>query len=146
VTTARFPTISIPAFLAAGAVLLVQGCAPPAPTGPGPRYFAIDLSGGAKSCTVPPSVDLAAGKTNPVAMTVTNDGGWCGILVSQPGPKPFDVGLLTQRPAHGSVYVHVVGNQTRVDYTPNRAFKGADSFTVKLMPGAAEMKVAVTVD
>jgi hypothetical protein len=95
---------------------------------------------------VPPSVDVDPGKTHTVPMTVVNDGGWCGILVSQPGPKPFDVGLLTQRPAHGTVYVHVVGNQTRVDFTPNRGFKGADAFTVKLMPGAAEMKVAVTVE
>ena len=51
-------------------------------------------------------------------MQVGNDGGWCGITVAQDG-KPYDAGLLTQAPEHGKVYIHPVGDATRIDYTPD---------------------------
>jgi hypothetical protein len=38
-----------------------------------------------------------------------------------------------------------VGDETRIDYTPDRRFAGSDAFTVKLIPGDATIKVAVTV-
>lgn len=128
---------------------LAQGCAPKPPPRPPTRQYAVDQTGGAKACTVP-KVSPAAGKETAVPMSVGNDGGWCAISVTQPGskssePTPYRVGLLTGRPAHGKVYVHTVGDDTRIDYTPAPGFAGSDSFTVKLVPGDAVLKVDVTV-
>ena len=108
------------------------------------RVYAADLAGGAKVCSVP-KIDPAAGKTTEAAVKMSNEGGWCGLSVHQDGPKPFGAGLLTARPAHGSVTVHTVGDDTRLDYTPDRGFTGSDSFAVNLIPGNAAVHVAVTV-
>jgi hypothetical protein len=78
-------------------------------------------------------------------MKTVNDGGWCGIPVHQDGPKPFGAGLLETRPAHGDVLIHEVGDDTRIDYTPDRGFAGHDAFAVKLIPGDAIIRVTVTV-
>jgi hypothetical protein len=126
----------------AGAVL--QGCAEkPAPAQSQTRLFASDFQGGAKSCVVPkPRLD--AGKEVSATMQVGNDGGWCGITVAQDG-KPYAAGLLSQAPDHGNVYIHPVGDDTRIDYTPERGFSGTDTFVVKLLPGNPMLHVAVTV-
>jgi hypothetical protein len=78
-------------------------------------------------------------------MTVGNDGGWCAITVTQPHGEPFDAGLLTQRPLHGKVLIHKVGDATRIDYTPDPNFTGTDSFAVSLIPGDPVIRAAVTV-
>jgi len=126
------------------ALVALTGCAAEGGLGGGHRTYYADLQGGAKLCTVPPKVSLSNGSTTDVAMTVGNDGGWCGISVSR-GSGPYDAGLLMERPRNGRVHVHKVGNVTRVDYTPDPGFGGTDSFVVKLIPGDASMKVAVTV-
>ncbi len=129
---------------ALAAACLVQGCTPaPAPYS-GTRLYASDLAGGAKSCAVP-SVTVVDGKEIAVPMTVGNDGGWCGITVSQSGQQPFSAGLLAARPAHGTIFIHTVGDATRIDYTPDRHFVGQDSFMVRLIPGNGALRVAVTV-
>jgi hypothetical protein len=132
------------ALLLTGALL--QGCAQTAggAGGPGARVFAADFSGAAKSCDVP-KVEPVAGQTTDAAVKMVNDGGWCGLPVRQDGSKPYDAGLLTGRPAHGNVLIHTVGNETRIDYTPDRGFAGTDGFSVKLVPGDATIRVAVTV-
>jgi len=109
------------------------------------RVYHNDLQGGAASCTVPRDVSLTAGQQAEARMTVGNDGGWCGISVSLPGPKPYDAGLLVERPRNGRVLVRKVGDITRIDYFPDPGFTGADSFTVRLLPGNPALKVAVTV-
>ncbi|MGA3398583.1 MAG: Ig-like domain-containing protein [Acetobacteraceae bacterium] len=128
-----------------GAVL--QGCAEKPPSPPPAqshaRLFASDFEGGARNCDVP-KLKLDAGKEFSASMQVGNDGGWCGITVTQ-GGKPYDAGLLTQAPEHGSVYIHPVGDDTRIDYTPEPGFSGADSFVVKLLPGSPVLRVNVTV-
>ncbi|MBW4091433.1 MAG: hypothetical protein HIU82_10025 [Proteobacteria bacterium] len=138
---------------AAGALAtLLAGCAakppPPLAVRSGAPVYAIDLTGGAKLCTAP-QPQLAAGKTTVVAMRVGNDGGWCGIRLIQPGtaaePKPYAAGLLLAPALHGTVYIHTVGDLTRVDYTPRPGFTGPDHFTVALLPGHPVMKVSVTV-
>lgn len=108
------------------------------------RVYAADVQGAAKQCDVP-KIDPAAGQTTDAAAKVGNDGGWCGLPVHQPGPKPFDAGLLTARPAHGTVLIHEVGDLTRIDYTPARGYAGTDSFSVKLLPGDATIHETVTV-
>ena len=123
--------------------MLVQACDQPATTASSTRLYAIDQAGGAKTCNSP-SAQPAGGQTTDVAMTVTNDGGWCGLSVTQSG-KPYSASVLTARPKNGKVYVHTVGDRPRVDYTPDRGFAGNDSFTVKLVPGDAVVRVNVAV-
>jgi hypothetical protein len=124
---------------------LLQGCAEErAVTGPHARVYAADVAGGARACTAPDPA-TTDGKTLEANMTVGNDGGWCGVKVHQPGPKPYDAGLLTGRAAHGEVVIHEVGDDTRLDYTPDRGYAGPDSFTVKLVPGGSIVRVNVTV-
>jgi hypothetical protein len=108
------------------------------------RVYAADMNGGAKVCDVP-KITPVPGASSETVLTVANDGGWCGIPVHQDGPKPFNAGLLEARAAHGDVLIHEVGDDTRIDYTPDRGFAGKDTFAVKLIPGDATVRVAVTV-
>ncbi|MBV9538261.1 MAG: hypothetical protein JOY70_04945 [Acidisphaera sp.] len=117
----------------------------PAPAPPSARVFAADLSGGAKKCDAPKDIPLAAGKEAEVKVTVGNDGGWCAIAVGQ-GGKPFAAGLLTTTPAHGTVFIHTVGDVTRIDYTPEARYAGPDSFAVRLVPGDQAIRASVTVN
>jgi hypothetical protein len=134
--------------LAAGIVVasLLAGCAkgPDAAAGSTLRVYAADLAGAAKVCDVPKVTPVAAAGAG-APMKMANDGGWCGISVHQDGPKPFEAGLLTERPKHGTVLIHEVGDDTRIDYTPDRGFAGSDAFVVKLIPGNATIQAAVTV-
>lgn len=128
-------------------VLLLQACsqnkAPPLPTSSA-RVFATDVTGAAKVCEVP-KLSPTEGQTSDATMKVGNDGGWCGLTVVQRSGEPYDAGLLTARPAHGTVLIHKVGDSTRIDYTPQQGFAGTDTFTVKLLPGNPAIRVAVTV-
>lgn len=144
------PTPRTPCAFALAALALMAGCAgpptPPAAT-PGPRVYAIDLQGGAKLCKVP-AVKPVAGKTVAVTMTVGNDGGWCAIAVHRTeagAPAPYAAGLLTARALNGRVYIHTVGADTRIDYTPRAGYAGPDRFAVSLLPGQAVIQVEVTV-
>jgi len=124
-------------------VLLLQACADKGPAGPSARVYSADVTGGAKSCTVP-RVTPAAGKETPVEMKLVNDGGWCGITVNNNG-KPYAAGLLAAAPTHGKVFIHSVGDDTRIDYTPTARFTGSDAFTVRLIPGDATLRTSVVV-
>lgn len=125
------------------AMLLLYACAEKPPPGPPVRLFAADLAGGAKKCDVP-TVTPTAGQEASVAMKLGNDGGWCAITLANAG-KPFDAGLLTVPPTHGKVLIHTVGNDTRIDYTPDPHFAGADTFAVRLLPGNATLRTSVAV-
>jgi hypothetical protein len=127
----------------AATALLLQACAEKPPSGPSVRLYSADVTGAAKSCEVP-KVAPVAGQETPVAVKVGNDGGWCGITVNA-GGKPYAAGLLATAPAHGKVLIHTVGNDTRIDYTPVRGFTGSDVFSVKLIPGDAIVRAAVSV-
>jgi hypothetical protein len=126
--------------------LLLAGCSQQnaGPAGSTLRVYAADLAGAAKVCDVPKVSPVPAG-TAEATMKLANDGGWCAIRVHRDGPKPFEAGLLTTRPSHGDVLIHEVGDETRIDYTPDRAFTGSDNFVVKLIPGNATVRVSVTV-
>jgi hypothetical protein len=127
----------------AATALLLQACAQRPPAAPGARVFQADLAGASKSCTVP-QVTPAAGQETAVPIRMGNDGGWCAVTLNNAG-KPFDAGLLVTEPTHGKAYIHTVGDNTRVDYTPDARFAGSDSFAVKLIPGGALLRVSVTV-
>jgi hypothetical protein len=123
--------------------VLLQGCAATPPAGSANRVFAADMAGGAKSCTVSKAVP-APGQQVPVDMKVGNSGGWCAITVND-GGKPYSAGLLIAQPAHGKVLIHSVGDNTRIDYTPDARFAGPDSFSVRLIPGDATIRASVAV-
>lgn len=125
--------------------ILLQGCGqkPSAPQGAQPRLFASDFQGEAKNCTAS-KPELTPGKETAATISVANDGGWCAISVTD-GGKPYATGLLIEPPSRGSVYVHPVGNATRIDYTPDAGFSGNDTFTVRLLPESPVLRVAVTV-
>ncbi|HUB16863.1 MAG TPA: hypothetical protein VMB34_33320 [Acetobacteraceae bacterium] len=123
---------------------LLPGCAEnPAPQVAGPRLFASDFQGAAKTCTSP-KPRLASGHETAADLRLANDGGWCAITVTDDG-KPYAAGLLTESPAHGDVYIHPVGATTRIDYTPDAGFVGNDAFVVRLLPGRPELRVNVVV-
>ena len=105
--------------------------------------YSTDLAGKAANCTVS-AVTLEDGK-EAVATMKTGGGGWCGIPVRR-SDQPLGAALLSQPAKGGNVYVHTVGDDTRVDYTPRAGTSGADSFTVKFIPGDATMRVTVDVD
>lgn len=129
----------------AGAAMLA-GCAQEAGRSGAPRLpvYAADVAGGAKVCETP-NVNPAAGKTIDLSIRAGNGGGWCGLSVHQDGPKPFDAGLLTSRPEHGSVTIHSVGDNTRIDYVPDAGYVGPDAYGVTLLPGSSVLKVTVSV-
>ena len=137
--TIRQHTTLILTFATVG--VLLQGCGPKF-SGPGTRLFEADFKGAAKSCDSPKAT-TTPGRITESTMKVGSDGGWCGLSTSN-GGRPFDTERLTARPEHGKVYVHRVGNDTRMDYTPDAGYAGADSFTVQLLPGEASVHVAVT--
>lgn len=134
-------------FVGMAATLALQACAPrPQATHTPLPVYAIDQAGAAQSCIVSPlKPALADGKESATTMTLANDGGWCAIAVHQDGPAPFTAGLLTTRPEHGKVFVHSVGDETRIDYTPESRFGGNDSFVVRLLPGDAVIQAAAMV-
>lgn len=134
--------------LACGLALLggLAACAEQAaPTASTRRIYYVDTQGQARTCTVPQRVSLTPGQQTEATMTMSNEGGWCGISVSQSGPKPYDAGMLVQRPQHGRVNVRKVGDVTRVDYIPDARFAGTDAFSVRFAPGNPALQVAVTV-
>lgn len=114
---------------------------------PGPaaaRVYAVDLAGKARTCTVP-DVKAEPGKPADATMSMSGEGGWCGIPMRQANGRHYGAGLVQARPQHGAVHVHIVGDDTRVDYTPDTGFTGADKFSVRLIPGNVVLNVAVTV-
>ena len=126
--------------------ILLEACAakpPPQPPVVRTPVFAADMTGGARQCTVSKPV-LKDAQEVAATMQVGNDGGWCAIHVARDG-KPYAAGLLTTPAAHGTVFIHPVGDDTRIDYTPERGFFGPDAFTVRLIPGNPALHVTVTV-
>jgi hypothetical protein len=142
-TVGDAPKLAIAVICLAGAL---QGCVPKPAGQAGPRLpvYAFDQGGGARSCTVAP-VSPVAGKQVEATMSVVNDGGWCAVTVQQEDKTPYTAGLVTARPKHGKVFVHSVGANTRIDYTPAAGFAGPDEFSIKLLPGDAVIAVAATV-
>jgi hypothetical protein len=137
----RTTLMGTPWLCLAATALLIQGCAPKPATWNG--IYAIDAAGGAKTC-VAPAVVMPDGQSGIVQMQVSNEGGWCGETLNHNGVA-YDSYLLVTRPAHGRVFAHHVGNNTRIDYTPDPGYVGTDSFAVRLIPGNAVLQAAVTV-
>jgi hypothetical protein len=124
----------------------VTGCAAPQVQAPSPTE---DLNVGiAKTCT-PTAVDLSAANTTSASITMTNDG-WCALHVKQKDGQPYLLGLVKSNPTHGRILIQKIGGETRIEYTADDRYVGADKFTVALRPTAvnvpdATIQVAVNV-
>lgn len=129
--------------LAAGLVL--TACATPTPA-PQPS---IDLNVGiAKTCEASP-VDLSAPGGASATIRMSSDG-WCAVRTAERDGQPFLLALVRTRPEHGRVFIQKIGGQTRVEYTADTGYSGADAFSVALRSRApnapdAAVQVAVTV-
>lgn len=123
------------------AVAGLQACAPQATRTPTRQYF-VDQGGIAPTCTTS-KIELKDGQEATAEMTVGGGAGRCSFSFSRDG-NPYGAGLLTLRPEHGKVYVHTVGDDTRIDYTPQPTHSGPDRFVVTLVPGNASLRVNVT--
>lgn len=126
------------------AALALSACAKTAPvlTADDPRNDGI-----AKTCT-PTNPDMSKPGPHTASIAMTNDG-WCGVFATDKSGKPFRYGLLRVRPAHGRVLIQTVANATRVEYTPENNYVGADTFTVALVsatPGVEDVPLAVSVN
>ncbi len=129
----------LPWIAALGLTACTQQTGGLAASGRHPTY-ATDLAGKAAVCTAP-DVQLTQGQAA-TGTLATGGGGWCGIAVTL-GGDALTAGLLTQPPRAGQVYVHTVGDVTRVDYTPTGAAT-ADAFAVQFLPGDETMRVTVS--
>ena len=127
----------------AASVLALQGCANQVAA---PQVAGEDLNIGiAKTCTAS-KADLSA--TSPTAtISMTNDG-WCAVRLVEKDGQPFLLGLVRARPEHGRVLIQKLGGETRLEYTADNRYVGADRFTVALRSktqGAPDTTVQVTV-
>jgi len=136
-----------PKYLAAGvllpALLLGVGCQERPAGVAATRIYAIDQNGRARTCNAP-AADTSAGKPTEATISMSNEGGWCGVT-TRAGNRPYTAGLVQTRAQHGIVHIHTVGDDTRVDFVPDAGFSGSDKFSVRLIPGNAVLNVAVTV-
>ena len=134
------PTIFQSLCLAATLVIMAGCTKPPAAVISHSPVYATDMIGKAAACTTSP-ITVKDGAVNPVSMT-TGGGGWCGISLDR-GGHAYAAGLLTKPASSGKVYIHTVGDETRIDYTASRVPVTPDSFTVRLIPGDATLVVSV---
>ena len=132
-------TIALSCVAAFGLAACTQQAA--GPTGSRSPVYSTDLAGKAANCTAP-DVALTQGKDSTATIT-TGGGGWCGISVTM-GGNALTAGLLTQAPRSGRVYIHTVGDITRVDYTPVAGTAAAETFAVQFIPGDETMRVTVS--
>ena len=132
-------SIALPCLAALALAACTQQVA--APAGSRSPTYAVDLAGKAPTC-IAPDVELTQGK-DANGTIMTGGGGWCGIAVTM-GGNALTAGLLVQAPRSGRVFVHTVGDATRVDYIPAAGAVAPESFAVKFIPGDETMHVTVS--
>ena len=104
--------------------------ADPAPTGPARRR----VSGRAKSCESTRAGRYSSDAGTLVALTMSNEGGWCGKFYSQEG-VPFTGGNIIDAPTHGEARVRHLRTRSVIEYRPVPGYVGSDRFTATLTPG-----------
>ncbi|WP_182081528.1 Ig-like domain-containing protein [Bombella favorum] len=126
-----------------GATLLaLGGCVGQQSRGPNgveisPNPFANEKR--AAHCEVSPvQTDAATGRMG-VSMTVTaGDGGMCPFSISKGGGGSYVSFGLVPPPENGKAFLYNYNGRTYVEYTPAVDYKGADTFTVELIPAHAQ--------
>ncbi|MCX8667402.1 hypothetical protein J3T99_07240 [Acetobacteraceae bacterium B3987] len=126
-----------------GATLLaLGGCVGQQSKGPdgvaiSPNPFANEKR--AAHCEVSPvQTDAATGRMS-VSMTVSaGDGGMCPFSISKGGGGSYVSFGLVPPPENGKAFLYNYNGRTYVEYTPAADYKGADAFTVELIPAHAQ--------
>ena len=147
------PRLAVPT-LASGTLvcaLLLSGCqTPPAAVAEAPAT-PLPLHRGpppAATCSVTP-FHVADGGTTEVAMTISNDGGYCAATLTAGNGQPYDAPLVPARPLHGDETVVRYNGKTSVEYSAKPGYVGPDSFTVRLIlrgqSGYTTLNVSVNV-
>lgn len=131
------------------AVSLASCAPPPKPPPPPPPPLPPHLGPPpAAACNVAP-FEVADGGSAKIAMSVSNEGGYCAATLTAASGKPFDAPLLHQPPHHGSARVVKYNGRTSVEYTPVAGYAGTDSFEVRLIvkgqPGYTTLDVTAKV-
>ena len=126
--------------------IAVTGCAPQATQVAGAAQESNE--GIAKTCTSSP-VDFGAGNSATATVSMTNDG-WCALHTKDKNGEPFKFGLVKVKPQQGYILIQKIGGETRIEYTPENRYVGADHFSVALASNQANtpdstIQVAVTV-
>ena len=116
----RPATLATPAVLALG--LLLSACQkPPAPVAEAPPPLPPHLGPPPASlCTVTP-FKVSDGGTGAIAMTISNDGGYCAASLTAANGQPFDAPLVTIRPLHGDETVVRYNHKTSIEYAARPA-------------------------
>jgi hypothetical protein len=137
----RFAQLGTACLCLAAVALLAGACSPQGATWDG--IYSVDRAGRAKTCSAP-TASPPDGAALKAQIQQSNDGGWCGMILSR-GGQPYDSYLIITRPSHGRLFAHRVGSITRIDYTPDAGFTGTDSYAIRLIPGNAVVEGTVTV-
>jgi hypothetical protein len=102
----------------------------------------------AATCTVSP-FKVADGGTVTVAMTISNDGGYCAAALANNAGQPYDAPLVPARALHGDETVVKYNGKTSIEYTAHPGYVGPDTFTVHLInkgqPGYTTVTLNITV-
>jgi hypothetical protein len=134
------PVVCFSAFLA--------GCKKPIPVVEAPQLPPHLGPPPAASCVVAP-FHVADGGTADVAITISNDGGYCAASLTAANGQPFDAPLVPEKPEHGDDSVVQYNHKTSVEYSAKPGYVGPDKFLVKLIlkdkPGYTTLNVTVDV-
>ncbi len=115
------------------AAALLAGCAkPPVPVVEAPMQLPPHQGSPAAVCTVAPFHAVSGGTTT-VAMTVSNDGGYCAASLTADNGQPYDAALVHTKPLHGEDMVQHYNGKTSVEYSAKPGYVGHDSFPVQLI-------------
>ncbi len=85
-----------------------------------------------------------AGAGAPMAMTISNDGGWCAHRLTHNG-YAFTGGNVVQQPQHGQARIRHLVNRSVIEYRSTPGYVGSDSFSVTMLPGNSTFLVDVEV-
>lgn len=85
-----------------------------------------------------------AGAGAAMAMTISNDGGWCARRLTHNG-YAFTGGNVVQQPQHGQARIRHLVNRSVIEYRSTPGYVGSDNFSVTMIPGNSTYLVDVEV-
>lgn len=90
-------------------------------------------TGRAKFCESTRAGRYRADAATLVALTMSNEGGWCAKSYNRVG-SPFNDGSIIQQPEHGEARIRHAATRSIIEYRPVPGYVGSDRFTATLSP------------